>query len=126
MSNKDFQVTNLKHVGMWHIPSHGRAICPDGIIRCFRITGQADTFFSIPAQVRYKGKTVTGFITTCHTIAGKKRITSGWKNYEGDYTDIWDEYEFCPNKFGKNGNLFPADEVETILANAHRKETGKA
>ena len=120
--SKDFTYTNLKYIGPWHIPSHGRAICPDGVIRAFRITGQPDTFFSIPARITYKGKTVTGFITTCHTVEGKKRIASGWSNYEGDYTDIWDEYEFCPNKYGKNGDIFPSEEVETILCMAHKKE----
>ena len=108
--SRDFTLTKMVTVKPWGFASHGRAICPDGVIRYFRITGQPDTFFSIPAQVKYKGKTVTGFITTCDTIEGKKRTREMRDNYEGDYTDVWSEYEFRPNKYGKNGDIFPSEE----------------
>ena len=41
----------------------GRALCTDGKVRGFRLTAQGpDTFFSWPAAVTAKGKTVTGFV----------------------------------------------------------------
>jgi uncharacterized membrane protein len=66
--------------------------CPDGVRRTVRLHKgrHADTFFSIPAQVTYKGKTVTGFITT--------------------KTDSAEELDlvFFANRFGKNGEIFDA------------------
>lgn len=60
--------------------------CEDGKRRYVRITGEPDTFFSVPARVtvRDKGKnvTVTGYVT---------------------FND--DEPEFRANAFGKNGHL---------------------
>ncbi len=42
----------------------GRALCSDGKIRTLkRIAETADTFFSVPAAVTVKGKTVSGFVS---------------------------------------------------------------
>lgn len=41
---------------------HGRALFPDGVIRAVTL-GIPDTYFSIPAHGRIKGKYVSGFIT---------------------------------------------------------------
>jgi hypothetical protein len=42
----------------------GRALCSDGIVRQLkRIALCADSFYSVPAAVTVKGKTVSGFIT---------------------------------------------------------------
>lgn len=47
-----------------------RVLCPDGKVRTVkRIAGTADTFFSVPCAVTYKGKTVSGFMTF-ETISG--------------------------------------------------------
>lgn len=40
-------------------------LCPDGSRRVADITGYADTYYSIPARVRVRGKSVSGFITGC-------------------------------------------------------------
>lgn len=60
------------------------ALCPDGKIRkTKRISATADTFFSVPASIRFRGKTVAGYIT------------------------IEDEtVRFIPYKNRKNGNIF--------------------
>lgn len=42
--------------------SKGKALCSDGKVRSFAVTGYADSFFSIPARVKIKNKTVTGFV----------------------------------------------------------------
>ena len=39
------------------------ALCEDGTRRTATVTGAADTFFSVPARVSAKGKTVSGFLT---------------------------------------------------------------
>ena len=39
-----------------------KALCSDGIVRSALILRDADTFFSIPARVTVKGRTVTGHV----------------------------------------------------------------
>lgn len=54
----------LLHYGPWQIPYKVlRCLCPDGKRRTARLTSHADTYFSIPASVSYRGKTVSGFVT---------------------------------------------------------------
>ena len=74
----------------------GRALCSDGKVRKLKRVGMADTFFSMPAAVSVKGKTVTGFITTC---------TEQGFSTESD-TDRTVVY-FHANLYGKNANLLP-------------------
>jgi hypothetical protein len=38
-------------------------LCPDGLRRVAVITGRPDTWFSTPARVQARGKSVSGFIT---------------------------------------------------------------
>ncbi len=45
-----------------------RAMCPDGIVRT-GVCGIADTYFSCPARLKAKGKTITGFIMMEHCYA---------------------------------------------------------
>lgn len=76
--------------GMWQQPwKVTGALCSDGKRRVALITGEADTFFSIPARVSVKGKTVTGFVT----------------GREGD--DGERDYEFIAYTYRKNGHLLP-------------------
>lgn len=63
--------------------------CQDGERRTAIITGEADTFFSIPAKVRVRGKWVSGYVTNADSLYFP----------EG--------YEFRANRFGKNGHLIP-------------------
>lgn len=70
--------------GMWHIAYGARhVLCPDGKRRYARIIGQPDTFFSQPASVCYRGKTVHGYITGIETD-GKRdlefRVVMGYRN----------------------------------------------
>ena len=63
-------------------------LCPDGKRRLATITSEPDTFFSVPARVQYKGKTVSGFVTGRET------------------DDYQPDMEFIPYTYGKNGALF--------------------
>jgi hypothetical protein len=62
--------TYLRSDSFWGVYQSGAAICPDGKVRKLkRIAPHADTFFSVPAAVTCKGRTVTGFVMTS-TLAG--------------------------------------------------------
>jgi hypothetical protein len=75
----------------------GKALCPDGKVRAvlFRNGGIADTFFSVPAAVRYKGKTVAGYVTI-QTVEG----------YSVPSDDDPAVVKFFPYLYRKNGKLF--------------------
>lgn len=40
-----------------------RLLCGDGVIRAAELAQTADSFFSVPASIRIKGKTVSGYMT---------------------------------------------------------------
>lgn len=76
----------ILHRGPWQIPYKAiNVLCSDGRRRTARITADADTFFSIPASVQVKGKTVSGSISS---------------DYDGDIT-------FTAFQPGKNSYLLP-------------------
>lgn len=90
------QGTELKTTQPWGIFISGRALCPDGKVRALkRIAICADTFFSIPAAISFKGKTVSGFVTV-ETVEGFSTPT------DDDPAIV----KFVPYAYGKNGNLF--------------------
>ena len=90
--------------GPWQIPvAVKQCLCPDGKRRRARITGEADTYFSIPASVtvrvpecdeegrsRTKAVTVSGFVTGREGEAGEQ------------------DYEFIPYTYRKNAGAFAA------------------
>lgn len=77
--------------GMWQQPWKVlRALCQDGKRRTAWISGEADTYFSIPARVKVHGRTVSGFVT-------------GREAGEGEQ-----DYEFIAYTYGKNGFLLRA------------------
>lgn len=56
--------THLRTAGMWDVYAGGSAMCADGIVRRLkRIAITADTFFSIPAAVSVRGRTVSGYVS---------------------------------------------------------------
>ena len=82
--------TYLEQTLPWGLYSRGRAICPDGKARNLkRLSPFADTFFSIPAAVTYKGKTVAGYATL-----------KGFDHADTQYV------AFFPYTYGKNGGMF--------------------
>lgn len=57
----------------WYVPRKVlHCLCQDGKRRTVIATREADTFFSIPARVQVKGKTITGYITGRETEDGKQ------------------------------------------------------
>jgi len=71
-----------------------RAVCPDGKVRAARIADQPSTAFSIPARVKARGKTVTGYVT------GNKE------------DDPKHPYLFCPYTYGLNWYAVYPDEYQ--------------
>jgi len=76
---------------MWDFgPKTVTVLCADGRERVARYTGEADTFFSRPARVSAKGKTVRGFAwirsdeTMCFTGQGKNRGAAGLWPEQGE------------------------------------------
>lgn len=68
----------------WFLLVGGAALCPDGKVRKLkRISVCADTFFSVPAAVSYRGKTVAGYCTLDDGVI-----------------------EFRPYEYRKNGSAF--------------------
>jgi len=41
-----------------------RLLCADGVIRAAELAQCADTFFSIPASIRIRGKRISGYATS--------------------------------------------------------------
>jgi hypothetical protein len=58
---KDTYITVSMPWGVYH---HARVLCADGVVRkTCRIAITSDTFFSIPASVKVRGKTGAGFVS---------------------------------------------------------------
>jgi hypothetical protein len=55
--------TWVEQSGPWGLFTRARARCEDGQLRIVKLSVCADSFFSVPARVSYRGKTVCGFIT---------------------------------------------------------------
>ena len=64
-----------------------RLLCADGVIRAAELAQCADTFFSIPASIRIRGKRISGYATT-------------------DESEGVRVYTFCPHD--KHKPAFPA------------------
>lgn len=83
-NNGTFLVTQ----GPYSLNKQAKVRTPDGKLRMTKHLRESDTFFSSPAKVSVKGKTVSGFITI------------GQDN----------TLEFHPYTYCKNGNLFDTEE----------------
>lgn len=79
-----------------------KALCSDGVRRTAWITGPPDTFFSIPAFVKVKGMSVSGFVT-------------------GREKDGKQDYAFNAYEYGKNGRLLSG----IVTARTEEKEQPK-
>lgn len=76
----------------------GAAMCSDGKVRKLaRISQTADTFFSIPAAVRVKGRYVSGYVYV--------ETEDGWSVETDGYPLI---VKFIAYKSGKNSDLLPS------------------
>lgn len=90
--------------GPWaQLHSFPHCLCPDGKRRLATVTGEADTFFSVPARVTVKGRTVTGFVMARELADGSE------------------DWAFYPNKSGKNAAVFEKEAFESTTAESGRK-----
>jgi hypothetical protein len=88
--------TSITQDNLWGTYVRARAMCADGKVRTVRVSEMPDTFFSIPAAVKVRGKTVSGYITT-ETLSGLSTPTS----YDPAIV------HFYAYTYGKNGHLLP-------------------
>jgi len=59
--------------GSYFLRKGTRLLCSDGVIRCAAyLAQQADTFFSIPAAIRLRGKYVRGYATEEQNESGQR------------------------------------------------------
>lgn len=59
-------MTTINYTYPWGLirRNGNRLLCADGTVRAAELAQCPDTFFSIPASVRVKGKRITGYATT--------------------------------------------------------------
>jgi hypothetical protein len=87
--------TYFQYTMPWSLYVGAAALCPDGKVRKVkRIAETPDTFFSIPASVTYKGKTVAGYLHL-------KNVAHPF-----DAVAFKDAVIFSPYLYRKNGNIF--------------------
>lgn len=75
-----------------------RAMCPDGVVRAVNVATTADSFFSVPASVQFRGTRVSGFITIDNAPTDASRDTRTHAIVR-----------FSPNACGRNAHLLPID-----------------
>jgi len=83
---------NLKH-------GH-RLLCADGVIRAARLAESPDTFFSTPASIRIKGRTITGYmsvegidqLSTCD----RSQTVFAFRPHVGQDAPYWPSYDTEP------------------------------
>lgn len=76
-------VVEQKLFGYYRVFAVKHCMCEDGKRRYARVTSEPDTFFSLPASVTVRGKSVSGFISLLQ---------------DGDY-------QFTAYTYGKNAHL---------------------
>ncbi len=76
--------------GPWATFTRARAICPDGKARVVKLALVADTYWTVPARVSYKGTTVAGFITFA-SEDGMSTNPEQWVKFipTGKYADVF-------------------------------------
>lgn len=98
-TNPDNPDTWIETIGPWDIPVKVRALCADGVLRTARTVQSPDTFFSLPARVTVRGKTVSGYITSENNPLVAYRTIQG---------ALALGYVFIPYQYGKNHAQLPA------------------
>jgi hypothetical protein len=89
--------TELTQSHPWGFYLSGRAMCADGIVRAVRLASTANTFYSVPASVQVRGKTVSGYITV-ETAHG----------YSTETDDDPAVIKFGATYYGRNAEMLPA------------------
>lgn len=100
--------TFLTLAGPWQVWSTpGRVLCSDGIVRAVkRVAMTSDTWFSLPASVTVRGKTVSGYISV-ETLQGFETVTP----------DDPAVMKFIAYQYGKNADALPRGAYSTPLPN---------
>lgn len=73
------------------------AMCSDGVRRTATVTGEPNTWFSTPARVQVRHRSVSGFLSACHDSCPRE-ASDGLEAAE---------LLFTAYAYGKNGHLLP-------------------
>lgn len=72
-------------------------LCSDGKVRHATVTAEADSFWTLPARVSVRGKTVTGYL-----------YVDEWPNgYGAEHVGDSRVYKFTPNGWMRNARMLP-------------------
>lgn len=82
------RVTQRQPWGLYARNGH-RVLCSDGVIRAAEMAPTPDTFFSVPASVRIKGKSVRGYVTTAEGLDGGRVYCFRQYASAGDILPPW-------------------------------------
>lgn len=96
--------TSITQSAPWGLFTTATALCEDGKVRkVSRISETADTFFSVPASVRVKGRTVSGYITFL-------TLNENLSTHSDDDPMV---VKFRAHSYGKNAHLLtgPSDVI---------------
>ena len=80
MSPQTYGKTNVTTHYPWGLMAAKgtRLLCSDGVIRApHRLASTADTFFSVPAAMRIRGKYITGYMTTEEALLTERKPLGG-------------------------------------------------
>lgn len=85
MAQRNQQLGESHHVGMWHIVTHySNVLCSDGIRRRVDRLSEPNTYFSHPGTVKVHGVSVRGYVTDIET-----------DDYQQDYE--FHAFTYCKN-----------------------------
>jgi hypothetical protein len=76
-----------------------RALCADGIVRTATATAEPDTFFTVPARVSVRGRTVSGFVSALDADL--------WQWPGVTVPDPAPVYAFSAARYGRNASALP-------------------
>ena len=97
--------TELRATGPYGLLHKGRVLCSDGRVRALkRVSPTADTYFSVPAAVKVKGRTVAGYVTV--------ETVQGFSTPDDNDPAV---VKFIAYSYRKNGGLLPALEKQEVV-----------
>lgn len=84
-------ITVTRPWGLYRPYGH-RLLCSDGVIRAARLSDTADTFFSVPASVRVKGKHVSGYMKVEESPDGARAYVFRQHDGQADKLPAWPDF----------------------------------
>lgn len=108
--------TGLASIQPWGLfrRAGSRVLCSDGKIRALAyLAHSADTFFSVPAAIRVRGKYITGYVTTDQTSPESKgfnvrRVATSFRQHDGQADGILPPWDMVGSDWSDEKHAFLA------------------